>query len=91
MPRRQKFRNISYNFPYILYKPAWVPQKELEIINLQKDELEAIRLIYIENINTQQWAEKMNVSAATFNRIVNSWLKKVARAIIYLKWLKLED
>jgi predicted DNA-binding protein (UPF0251 family) len=34
MPRKQKFRRINYEFPYILYKPAGVPQKELETISL---------------------------------------------------------
>ena len=71
MPRKQKFRRINYEFPYILYKPAGVPQKELETISLWKDELEAIRLVYLENLTMQQGAEKMWVSAPTFNRIVN--------------------
>ena len=89
MPRRQKFRKINYDFPYILYKPAWVPQKELEILKLWKDELEAIRLVYLENMTMQQGAEKMWVSAPTFNRIVNSGLKKIAEWIINLKGIEL--
>ena len=91
MSRRMKRRHISYDFPYILYKPAWVPQKDLEILSLGKDELEAIRLVYLEDMNMQQGAEKMWISAPTFNRIVNSWLKKLSSAIINLKWIKLEE
>jgi len=89
MPRRQKCRIINYKFPYILYKPAGVPQRDLEILKLWKDELEAIRLVYLENMTMQQGAESMWVSAPTFNRIVNSWLKKIAEWIVNLKWIEL--
>jgi predicted DNA-binding protein (UPF0251 family) len=63
----------------------------LETISLWKDELEAIRLVYLENLTMQQGAEKMWVSAPTFNRIVNSGLKKLAEWIINLKAIKLDD
>ena len=76
MPKQKICRKINYEFPFILYKPAWICQKNLEIIDLQEDELEAIRLVYLENLNMKQWAEKMQVSAPTFNRILNSGLKK---------------
>lgn len=91
MPRRPKPRRIFYQFPYILYKPAGVPGHSLDFVELWKDEMEALRLVYVEWLNMQQGAEKMWISPATFNRIVNNWLKKIVWALIQLKWIKLEE
>jgi predicted DNA-binding protein (UPF0251 family) len=91
MPRRPKPRKICYEYPFILYKPAWVPGHSLEFIELKKEEIEALRLVYLEGLNMQQGAEKMWISAPTFNRIVNSWIKKLVQWIVNLKWIKLEE
>ncbi len=91
MPRRPKPRRIWYDFPFILYKPAWIPGHDLDFVEIKKDEMEALRLVYVEWLNMQQWAEKMWVSAPTFNRIVNSWLRKLIWAIISRKGIKLEE
>jgi predicted DNA-binding protein (UPF0251 family) len=48
MPRRPKPRKIWYKFPFILYKPAGVPGHNLDFVELAEDELEALRLVYVE-------------------------------------------
>jgi predicted DNA-binding protein (UPF0251 family) len=58
---------------------------------LAEDELEALRLVYVEWLNMQQWAEKMWISAPTFNRIVNNALKKLIWAIIARKGIRLDN
>ena len=48
-----------------------------------------MRLRDIEGLSMQEWAEKMWVSAPTFNRMVNSAHQKIADAIIHWKWIRI--
>ena len=82
MARRKKHRNIS-GFPKCrTFKPVWVPQKDLETVVLFLDEYEALRLADKEWHSMQEWAEKMWISAPTFNRLLQSAHKKIANAFI---------
>lgn len=55
------------------------------------DEVEAIRLADYEGLYHEDAAQKMDVSRATFGRILNSARRKVADAIINGKALKIES
>jgi predicted DNA-binding protein (UPF0251 family) len=50
---------------------------------VELDEYEALRLVDIEKFTMQEGAEKMKISSATFNRLVQSVHSKIANAIIY--------
>lgn len=89
MPRNCKRRNIWHNVISKFFKPNWIPLHNLEITEIWQDEIEALRLAYIENLNMIQWAQKMWVSAPTFNRILNSWIWKIAQALVYSKAIKI--
>lgn len=90
MGRPPLWRRVS-NLPSITYfKPAGIPLRELEEICLSVEELEAIRLKDIEDLEQEQCAEKMNVSRPTFVRILDSARKKVANALIQGKAIRIE-
>ena len=54
------------------------------------DEFEAIRLADLEGLYQEQAAERMEVSRATFGRIIEIAHRKVAEALIRGKALKIE-
>jgi len=86
-PRRIGWRpGISRFFPEGFSRPHHAP----DIITLNLDELEAIRLADLEGIYQEQAAEKMGVSRPTFARILESGRKKVAEALVNGKGLVIE-
>lgn len=64
---------------------------ELEEIIINPDEVEAIRLADLENYSQEEAAEKMNISRATFGRIVHSARNKIAEAILKGKAIKIDQ
>lgn len=64
---------------------------ELEEVCLEMDELEALRLADSEGLYHEEAAGKMNVSRATFGRILDSARHKVADAIVKGNALKINN
>ncbi len=64
---------------------------ELEEITLEHDELEALRLADLNGMSHEDSAEKMNISRATFGRIVENARKKVVDGILNGKAIRIED
>lgn len=62
----------------------------LEEVTLTLDELEALRLADFNGLYQEQAAEKMNISRATFARIIESARRKVADALLHGKALRVE-
>ena len=65
-----------------LFKPAGVPARELEQLQLTVDELEAIRLVDLEGLSHEQAAEAMGVSRQTVGRVLERGRAKVAEALV---------
>jgi len=82
MPRPRMKRRISFSPTVTFYKPQGVPMKNLEIIELALEEVEALRLKDMERLNQAECAEKMKISQSTFQRILYSAQEKVATALI---------
>jgi uncharacterized protein len=72
------------------FKRRGIPLSALEEVALTVDEFEAIRLADLEKLYQERAAEKMNVSRQTFGRIIDSAHKKVAKALVQGKALKIE-
>ena len=87
-PRLQ--RRVSGEFNATFFKPAGIPVRNLETINLTFDELEAVRLTDLEELYQADAAEKMNVSRQTLGNIIKSAHKKIAEALIMGKAIKIE-
>ncbi len=90
MPRPIKPRIIG-NLPNVSYfKPQGIPLALLEEVILNVEELEAIRLKDLEDLEQEKAAKKMNVSRGTFQRILNSARQKIADALINGKAIRIE-
>lgn len=55
---------------------------ETEPIYLMPDELEALRLVYLEGLTQEEAAKRMNISRGTLWRALDSGRKKVIKALI---------
>ena len=64
------------------FKPMRIPMAELEVLSLQLDELEALRLADREGLYHEEAAERMGVSRVTFGRILQRAHAKVAEALL---------
>ena len=79
-PRRR--RNLCVQPRASLFKPQGVPMRELKTIELLAEELEALKLYHIDQLEQIAAAEQMGVSQPTFSRILGSAYEKVSRALV---------
>lgn len=82
MGRPKKHRNINCNIEGYYFKPQGISLTELKEVELAADEIEAIRLKYVEGLDQISGAKRMGISQSTFQRILNSALIKVSTAIV---------
>jgi predicted DNA-binding protein (UPF0251 family) len=87
MPRPHKRRRIGTEPLVEMFKPAGVPARSLEQVELRLDELEALRLADLEGLYQDAAAERMGVSRSTFGRLVAAARSKVADALLNSKGL----
>ena len=89
MSRPRLCRRIKFN-PHITYfKPQGVPMRMLDEIELTAEEVEALRLKNIKELDQVECAKKMNTSQSTFQRILSSAYKKISQSIIEGKAIKI--
>ncbi|MDU4959421.1 MAG: DUF134 domain-containing protein [Sporomusaceae bacterium] len=81
MGRPQKQRRVEQMPPVTHYKPAGMPLHALEEVVLTVEEMEAIRLADVEQLDQGAAAERMAVSRPTFHRIINTAHQKIASAL----------
>jgi len=89
MVRPRLCRRIGFNPNITYFKPQGVPMRELEIVELTAEEVEALRLRNTEELDQEVAAKKMNTSQSTFQRILSSAYKKITEAIIEGKAIKI--
>jgi uncharacterized protein len=82
MPRPPIERAVAGVPRITLFKPAGVPARELEQLQLGVDELEAIRLVDLEGLSHVQAAEVMGVSRQTVGRVLERGRARVAEALV---------
>lgn len=82
MPRPRLCRQIEFNPNITYFKPQGVPMRDLEIVELTSEEVEALRLKNVEGLDQVSSAKKMKTSQSTFQRILSSAYKKISEAII---------
>jgi uncharacterized protein len=73
-----------------VFKPAGIPARELEVVVMALDELEALRLTDLEGLYQEQAAERMGISRATLGRILASAHRKAAEALVLGKAIRIE-
>ena len=79
---RAKKKRCIYNDPGLRYfKPRGIPLIELDIIRIELDEYEAIRLSDLLGLSQIKAAKSMNISRGTYQRILKSAHYKIAQAL----------
>ena len=89
MVRPLKPRRVFFDPDVVYFKPRAVPLSMLEEVDLSIDELEALRLCDLKDLEQKEAAKKMKVSQSTLQRILTSARKKVAEALTEGKAIKI--
>jgi len=89
MARPIKPRRVFFDPNVTYFKPRAVPLSMLEEVDLSIDELEALRLCDLKDLEQKEAAKKMKVSQSTLQRILTSARKKVAEALTEGKAIKI--
>ena len=90
MSRPPKCRRVSFLPSVTYFKPAGVPLRALEEVQLSVEEAEAIRLKDLEGLEQEGGAERMNISRPTFQRVLASARQKMADALLNGKAIRIE-
>lgn len=90
MARPKKHRMVAFNPEISYFKPRGIPMRYMSEVRLTVDEREAIRLADFLGMSHEKAGHHMNVSRATFGRIVQQARKKVADALINGKAINVE-
>ena len=90
MSRPRRIRRIFFDPGVTYFKPAGISLRHLQDSILEKEEVEAIRLIDLENIAQKKVAKQMKVSQPTLSRLLTSARKKIADALVNGKSIKIQ-
>ncbi|HAN76567.1 MAG TPA: hypothetical protein DCQ31_01730 [Bacteroidales bacterium] len=82
MPRPQKSRKVCNPPKMQGFKPFGIVVCDTEMIIMQYDEYETIKLVNYDNLSQDDAAERMEISRPTLTRIYNSALFKIAQAFV---------
>ncbi|KXS40557.1 MAG: hypothetical protein AWU58_1912 [Methanohalophilus sp. T328-1] len=64
------------------FKPCGIPRSEVEVVELAFEELEAIRLVDVDELTQEEAALEMGISRRAFWGELKNARKKVARALV---------
>ena len=81
MVRPKKPRQVSFDPNVTYFKPRAIPLSELEEVDLDVDELEALRLCDRDGLTQEEAGLKMGVSRGTIQRIITIARRKTAEAL----------
>jgi predicted DNA-binding protein (UPF0251 family) len=82
-------RLIAHRPPADYFKPAGIPLRDLQEIELAADEMEAVRLADHEDLYNIEAAKHMKVSRQTFDRILIRARRKIAYALVHGQALRI--
>src|SRR3990172_43714 len=89
MARPKCQRRIRFSPHAVYFKPRGIPITLLEEVELELDELEALRLADYRKLYQDEAATKMGVSRATFGRILEQARSKISDALVNGKALRI--
>ncbi|MBA4320602.1 MAG: hypothetical protein C0412_19585 [Flavobacterium sp.] len=75
-------KGIKFEPNVVFFKPQGVPLRNLEIVEISLEEIEAYRLRHINDLEQIEAAKKMQATTSTYQRILYSASKKIADALI---------
>ena len=80
--RTRNRRNVKFNYKNTYYKPQGVPLNQLGEVVISPEELETLRLRYMENLSQIGAAKKMGISQSQYQRDLVNTLKKITEGLI---------
>lgn len=80
--RTRARRKLGYDFKEIYFKPRGIPLSTLSETSITNEELETLRLRYIENMDQEESAKRMGISQSQYQRDISSAMKKISKALI---------
>lgn len=80
--RNRQRRRIAHKFNEIYFKPRGIPLRDLQTISITDEELETLRLRYIEKQGQEKAASEMNISQSQYQRDLTSVMEKLTKALI---------
>ena len=91
MPRTQNClcKDIKFEPNVVYFKPQGVHMRDLEIVEISMEEIEAYRLRHMDKLEQIQAGEKMDTSTSTYQRILYSAYDKIGDALINGKAIKI--
>lgn len=89
MTRPRLWRRIRFNPDVTYFKPQGIPMRFLEVVELTIEEVEALRLKNIKDLDQVEAARLMKTSQSTFQRILSSAYKKISQALIEGKAIRI--
>ncbi|MBN2095093.1 MAG: DUF134 domain-containing protein [Candidatus Aenigmarchaeota archaeon] len=90
MVRPKICRCVGFQPNVTYFKPAGIKLTDLEIVVLNMEELETLRLKDFEGLDQEKAAKKMNISQPTFHRLLLSARKKISEALVNGRAIKIE-
>ena len=75
-------RHICFNPRVDYFKPRGVPLRNLEVVELTHEELEALRLKNLIGLDQNECAKRMKTSQSTLQRILSSACEKITDAFV---------
>ncbi len=90
MPRARSCRRVIFFPPSLVFRPASLNAASGEIV-IGLDGLEALRLAHVVGLEHVDAARRMEVSRATFSRILKHASSSVARALVEGRALRFDD
>lgn len=82
MPRPRHCRHVTTTPVAGFFKPRGIPLRELEVVTLTIEGLEALRLADLLGLTAAEAAEHMRVSRHTFGRVLAEARRVVAEALV---------
>lgn len=90
MTRPRKKCRIGFCPEAACFWPDDKSARGLEVVELSREEAEALRLKNIEELEQTEAAAKMGISQSTFQRLLSHAYKKISEALIYGKALRIQ-
>jgi len=87
-PRKTRFLKSKPRISY--FKPQGIPLRFLKEEVLEADEFEALLLHDYDNLDQTNAAKEMKISQPTFARILDRAYKKIVRAIVEGKAIRID-
>lgn len=80
--RKRSKRRLGFQFNEMYFKPRGIPLRELNEVGITDEELETLRLRFLEKIDQEEAAKQMGISQSQYQRDISLVLEKITTALV---------